>query len=668
MSSNRHRLRYQQIPLPLKISLPFILMFLGFWLLGSTVLGQYFAYQLELKKQKRATNLVTLVDHELQEQLDNLRRSARLLAAKDTIVEETTEQNQQNLLKTLLPLKSIVKTDILSITNINNQPLVDFRKSVLQGSDLEDTMLIELALTGADISTFTTTQELGLPVLVGTAPIKNDRGIVGGLLLGIVLNNALLTEINANIQEQLLVVSGDNIVASTFAPESIPDQWSLVTNDNGEALIQGQIYLAKTISLNSLNDSQFNLVLLISKKPLEQAKRTMWLFIFTTASLGATLTTVIGYWLAQRITRPIRNITVTAQQVIEDNNFQLRTSANTQDEIGQLATALNQLIQWVGQYTHELELAGQTLETQVEHRTEELQSALKELQDTQAQLIHTEKMSSLGEMMAGIAHEINNPISFVHGNIVPLNEYCQDLLELIKTYQKDYPDPTKRVTEKQEDIDLDFLIQDLPCLLDSIKTGTDRVRQIVVSMRNFSRLDEAAIKDVNIHDGINSTLLLLNHRLKHNVEVIKNYGDIPQINCSPAQLNQVFTNIISNALDAMFEANSLEKKIFISTSISANNHIKISIRDTGPGIVPNVRAKIFDPFFTTKPVGKGTGLGLGICFRIVQQHQGNIEVNSKVNQGTEFVVTLPVNMACSVASEATPDADQEYQPQGAIAP
>ena len=309
-----------------------------------------------------------------------------------------------------------------------------------------------------------------------------------------------------------------------------------------------------------------------------------------------------------------------------------------------MALSVNQLIEWVGQYTNELEVSAQTLESRVKTRTKKLSNTLKELKATQAQLIQSEKMSSLGQMIAGIAHEINNPISFVQGNIDPLKEYFQDLLDLIETYQSEYPEPSAAILEKQQEIDFDFLLTDLDKLLGSMNLGAERVHEIVRSLRNFSRLDEATVKDVDIHEGLDSTLLILNHRIKHEVTIVKKYGDLPLVRCFPAQLNQVFTNIIVNALDALSDTKRDRKKLKIITRMAGKNRVQILICDNGPGIPREIRRKIFDPFFTTKPVGKGTGLGLGICFRIIQQHQGNIRVRSKLGKGTEFVITLPIDV------------------------
>lgn len=298
---------------------------------------------------------------------------------------------------------------------------------------------------------------------------------------------------------------------------------------------------------------------------------------------------------------------------------------------------------------YELEFARDNLEKQVEMRTSELSDAIQHLQETQQQLIQAEKMSSLGQMVAGIAHEINNPVSFIKGNICHASQYFKDLLELLQLYQEQYSESTPLIQQRIEEIDLEYLKEDIPKIVESIKSGSERIRQIVISLRNFSRLDEAEVKDVNINDGIDSTLLILNHRLNQNIEIIKNYGNLPLVECYPAPLNQVFMNIISNAIDALLACDKKKKEIIIQTSISNNETIEIKISDNGLGIPDEVKQKIFDPFFTTKPVGQGTGLGLSICYQIMEKHHGKISVSSEPGAKTEFLLSLPLKIGVGAA-------------------
>jgi signal transduction histidine kinase len=293
------------------------------------------------------------------------------------------------------------------------------------------------------------------------------------------------------------------------------------------------------------------------------------------------------------------------------------------------------------------------------------------------QLIQTEKMSSLGQLVAGVAHEINNPVTFIYGNIAHANQYAHDLLELVKLYAKHYPKPVPEIEDLIEAIDFEFLLEDFPKLLSSMNMGVNRIHQIVLSLKNFSRLDEAERKPVDIHEGLENTLLILQHRLKPeaaNIQLIREYGNLPAVECYPGQLNQVFMNILNNAIDALEKSDcrcadsshtnlqsgviqSNPRTIKISTEIvdcskaepsssqqpGSNQCAVIRIADNGPGIPKDARKRIFDPFFTTKPVGEGTGLGLSISYQIiVEKHGGKLLCITEPGKGTEFIVEIPL--------------------------
>jgi NO-binding membrane sensor protein with MHYT domain/nitrogen-specific signal transduction histidine kinase len=291
-------------------------------------------------------------------------------------------------------------------------------------------------------------------------------------------------------------------------------------------------------------------------------------------------------------------------------------------------------------------------------RSEELEAAMLALQTTQLQFIQAEKMSSLGQMVAGVAHEINNPVSFIYGNLFHIQAYMQDLLDLINAYEQNYPHPVPEIEFLRNSIDLQFLQADLPRTLESMQAGATRIKQIVESLRTFSRLDEAQLKTVDIHEGLDSTLLILKNRLMNvhgnrpEITVIKEYGELPLVNCYPGQLNQVFFNILTKAIDALDEKyinnikiNSNFKPIIrVTTKLYPQNWVSVQIFDNGFGINEEIQRKIYDPFFTTKTVGKGVGLGLSISYQIIiEKHRGKLSCISAYSQGTTFKIEIPID-------------------------
>jgi len=310
--------------------------------------------------------------------------------------------------------------------------------------------------------------------------------------------------------------------------------------------------------------------------------------------------------------------------------------------------------------THlQLRYLTKTLEQRVTERTAELSQALKDLQAYQIQLIQKEKMSALGQLVTGIAHEINNPVSCIHGNLAHATNYFNNLIRIIDLYQQNYPEPVPAIQEEIAETDLEYMRSDLPNLITSMKEGVQRIRNISTSLRNFSRSDKDRKVFCNIHNGIDSTIMILKHRLKASkvrpeIEVVKNYGNLPSITCFSGQLNQVFMSILTNAIDALEESNigrsysEIEKnpnQILIETSLSEDkNNALIRIKDNGVGMSVDTQQKIFEHLFTTKPFGRGTGLGLSIAHQIiVEKHQGKLDVYSVLGEGSEFIITIPIH-------------------------
>ncbi|MFN6476200.1 response regulator [Nostoc sp. DedQUE07] len=312
-----------------------------------------------------------------------------------------------------------------------------------------------------------------------------------------------------------------------------------------------------------------------------------------------------------------------------------------------------------------------------------LQQALDNLKASQVQQIQNEKMVALGQLVAGLAHEINNPISFIYGNLQYAGQYVEDLVKMIEVYQQEYPKPTPKIQQIAKDIDLNFIIKDLQNLIGAMYRGSDRIQEIVLALQHFSRHDEAEMKGVNIHEDIENTLVMLQHRLRETanrpaIVVVKDYGNLPLVTCYASELNQVFMHLLNNAIDAIEEGvengkwgagnqfpdeamgneawgignQSSPPQIWIHTEVTDLNAVKIAIADNGLGIEESLRSRLFDPFFTTKPVGKGSGLGLSISYQIiVQKHRGNISCNSSVGKGAEFAIEIPIEQQPDISSQ-----------------
>lgn len=348
-----------------------------------------------------------------------------------------------------------------------------------------------------------------------------------------------------------------------------------------------------------------------------------------------------AFFLARQVTQPIEKLVIGVWE-FSKGNLKYRTNIKTDDEIGILAKAFNYMAEKLDElYT--------SMEKKVEERTKELSSknnelneAYEELKDAQALLVHNEKMRSLGELVAGVAHELNNPINFIYGNMTHLKEYSNNLLEIINKYE-DYKntgneEKLKEIDLLKKEIDYEFLQEDIMELIKSCLDGAERSKQIVLDLKNFSRLDQSLIKEINVNESIDSTLNILKNKYKDKVNIIREYEEIPPLECYAGQINQVFMNIIDNAAQAIKDSGD----VIIKTGFE-NNDIVIIIEDTGEGIEESILNQIFDPFFTTKPVGQGSGMGLSITYKIINSHNGTIEVESEVGKGTKFIIKIPLD-------------------------
>ena len=365
----------------------------------------------------------------------------------------------------------------------------------------------------------------------------------------------------------------------------------------------------------------------IAKDDVKDLYTNIFIIIFV-------ISIIVSIILSDVISKPLEGLSKAAKE-ITDGNFDVKIEKSPFTEINDLIYSYNEM----GFQLNELY---SSLELKVQERTIALEAANHKLQETQAMMVHSEKMRSLGELVAGIAHEINNPINFIHGNIMILQNYADDLLGLIDLYEENSEVPEelkKKIEDMKKQIDLDFLRDDIKDLIKSCVEGTQRTKNIVLDLKNFSRMEEMVLTEFDIPKEIDTTLNILNNKYKNRITIIKNYGqDVPKIEAYGGQLNQVFMNILDNAQDAMAETGTLT----INT-IKDNENVIIEFIDTGAGIPEENLKKVFDPFFTTKAVGKGTGLGMSISYRVINDHKGKIEVESEVGKGTKFKITLPIN-------------------------
>lgn len=512
------------------------------------------------------------------------------------------------------------------------------------------------------------------------------------------LLNELLTTIeqfgnihaaNLDPTRPLETLSNDYRAALTNYEAFIQTLWQQLDNAESKSDATQQLSLSLSNEAASQMSLQFeqlseNLIRLRQQSQQEQQQAELeyqqaelleLIIILTSLAISVGVAITLAIITSRAIAKPIEKVTAIAQAVTDSTNFDIQVPIQTQDEVALLAQAFNQLISWAGQYTRELQEARDTLEQRVQARTQDLQQSerqlkqkaktlqetLLNLKQTQMQLIESEKMSSLGQMVAGIAHEINNPVGFIYGNLEHAKAFAEDIFYLLDLYQQHYPTPIEEIEIALEDIELDFIKEDFPNLMDSMHIGTERIKEIVLSLRTFSRLDEAEVKAIDIHENLNSTLNVLNSRLgktqqRAQISILKNYGDLPLVECYAGQINQVFMHVLNNAIDALDEKYTPEiaqrspsdapPKIEIVTTVLNEQAIAIQVSDNGPGISEAAQEHLFDPFFTTKTVGDGTGMGLSISHQIItQQHSGQLTYTSKPNQATTFTLQMPIKLS-----------------------
>lgn len=514
------------------------------------------------------------------------------------------------------------KGDVLRDSSIEN--VFELSESMMKAMENQDEMLLLNIGSGGE-NAKNKNAHLELSVY---SRVKGQNGrTVGYIEETITIEPQVLQSIRNRLNAEIFFFQeGKPTIVATHEDLSLykVDIFSSHLRDNGlfELNIRNVPYRLMLRELK-WGDSSFVMGLGASKSGARAVLANVKWAFFTVVGAIIVLLVVLSFIASKVLLTPMYDVLNAIEGADFDKGL-LEVPTSNETELGLLAEAFN-------------DLSRRTVDSQkaLKDKIQELEKANNEIRETQAKLVHTAKMASLGQLVAGVAHELNNPIGFIYSNMSHLREYSQKLIHLIEVAEK-RPNDLKEEIEKA---DLGYISEDLPKLISSCEDGARRTRDIVLGLRNFSRLEEAQIKQVDIHEGLEDTLQLLTGELKNRIKVVRSFEALPKINCYPSQLNQVFMNVLSNAAQAIEN----EGEIHITTKSLSNNRVEVIIRDTGPGMSKATLDKIFDPFFTTKSVGNGTGLGLSISYGVIQKHGGEILVSSELGKGTEFRIILPVD-------------------------
>jgi two-component system NtrC family sensor kinase len=516
---------------------------------------------------------------------------------------------------------------LISLTRAADGTII--RNENLEGSVVLDEAFVENAIEQSQtlVAEFGKEQNLDLAVF---SPIKTGNGNVAGYIDEVLridsqflgnLKKRLNLEISFISKESNKLVSS-NIDISNFRPQFFIDLYQSQKENLYELIVREEPF-GTMIQPLKWGGSEILVFVAASKQASSQILRSVNIAFFTVVGTVIVLLVLLSFLISKSLLRPVNDLVHAVQMAELNSDKPMEVSVDNETELGILSESFNDMFERVHGAQKELK-----------ENIKKLELANTEIRDTQAKLVHSAKMASLGQLVAGVAHELNNPIGFIYSNMSHLRDYGDRLIQLIGTATRS---PEKLSAEKER-LEFDYIVTDMPKLIKSCEDGALRTKDIVLGLRNFSRLDEAKQKEVDIHDGIESTLALLNSEMKNTIIVKKSYSVLPKILCYPSQLNQVFMNILTNAIHAMPDGGEIK----ISTKKTDKDQIEISIQDSGVGMNEDVVGKIFDPFFTTKDVNQGTGLGMSIAYSVIQKHGGDIRVESKRGAGSTFIITLPL--------------------------
>ncbi|MEG4838184.1 HAMP domain-containing protein [Microcoleus sp. B9-D4] len=517
---------YFRVPLSLKIIVPFLSVSVTLLLLVIHTVKIGFANTLEKGVRDQVENQAFLAVRDFKSRSTQLIMQAKLLSEEAELIRAIEKKNTDILRQDILSLKTTFKLDLVKVVDGRGEMVAELREDSLIDKKLINSATINSALKGLEKSNFVSIDGKAQALLVGFAPIRSKNRIIGAVLVGDLVTDEQLQKINIDTKSKnyFAIFKSGELIATNF-PQIRSKSWKKTTPQTSTTKIDIErlSYIMKTVEISEIGDS-IALGVFSPMATVQQTQLTLSQRLDSFFWAGVILATIVGAVVSRIIGKPILDLTQNVNWMASNEYFSGRVPIPSSDEVGQLAEAFNCMIEQV-------ENRDRTLNLQLH----QLQQTLHDLKNAQSQLIQAEKMSSLGLMMAGIAHEINNPVNFIYGNLSHANQYTQDLLRLVGLYQQEFPNASAPIQDCIEEIELDFLSEDLSKLLSSMKMGTERIQQIVLSLRNFSRLDEAEMKPVDIHEGIDSTLLILNSKIKTAIKVIKNYGKLPLVECYPSQ-------------------------------------------------------------------------------------------------------------------------------------